>query len=507
MISRKLQFLQAVVGEDGARALSKAAERAVELDQAIFPRTILAWLDVHSSYGHEGVVPGIDSVPFQFKKTEKGFDGSIAVNGEMHCFRDASLDHVAGCVAVALELDHERISSQVRPEQIMKLGKSIDLLVKSQLVKTSWNAKMRRKYHFETGSDTPAPDRYGDPSPLDPDQAEARRIQYARSIGLDPLQSRGNVDGFPQSNGGNELPYDSNFPVEHETAHAMMTPPGKTVSQYQRELSATDKMPSEMYSDVGSKNPDRRNAALASPEYQAHALGTQQENIANHLEHHIDRRSGLNATRFQSRFRIPGTPLGNNDSDYPIWDKSGPRKIPSKVIRDEAKSYSQKFDEGARFTPEGEIAPPTGIDAKINARAKTKLPMVKTDVKPNKRIRLPGTAAAPRPPQGPTPPTLVQPNNVKQAAAGAAGTAQTMPLPQVSKKKPSIQVTKSESQKKCLHCTRTQFNQDAFKGCFCFSALAKNVKTILTKEGYTLEFGTAWDADAIATLVDTLKGK
>lgn len=506
MISRKLQFLQAVVGEDGARALSKAAERATELDQAIFPRTILAWLDVTASFGHEGTVPGVE-VPFNFKKSESGFDGSIAVNGELYRFRDVTLDHVAGCVAVALGLDHERVGSQARPEQIMKLGKSIDLLVKSQLVKTSWNAKMRRKYHFEQGENKPALDRYGYPSPLDPDQAEARRIQYARSIGLDPQQSRGNVDGFPQSNGGNELPYDSNFPVEHETAHAMMTPPGKSIAQYQKELSATDRLPSDMYRDIGSQNPDKRNAALASPEYQAHALGTQQENIANYLEHHIDRRSGLDATKFQSRFRLPGVPVGNVNNEFPIWDKSGPRQIPSKVIRDEAKPYAQKFDEGARFTPEGKVAPPTGVDAKINARAKAKLPMVKTDVKPNKKIRLPGTAAAPRPPQGPTPPTLVQPKNMKQAAAGAAGTAQTMPLPQVSKKKPSLQVTKSEAQKKCPHCTRPQFNQDAFKGCFCFSALAKSVKTTPTKEGYTLEFGAAWDADAIATLVDTFRGK
>lgn len=263
---RKLQFLQAVVGNDGARALSNAAQRAEELDHAIFPRTILAWLDVTAPFGHDGTIPGVD-VRFSFQKSEAGFDGSIAVNGEMHRFEGATLNHVAGCVAVALGLDHERVSAQARPEQIVKLGKSIDLLVKSQLVK---------------------------------DQ-----------------------------------------------------------------------------------------------------------------------------------------------------------------------------------------------------------------IKPNtkKRITLPGMAAKPIGPIAPTAPTPVQPANQTTAPESAAGTSLTIPkLPKVSKK-PTVAVTKSEAQKKCPHCMRPQFNQDSFRGCFCFSGLSKSVKATLTADGYTLEFGAAWDHDAIATLVETFRGK
>src|SRR6185312_5662096 len=190
MDSRKLQFLQAVVGEDGARALSKAVERAEELDQAIFPRTILAWLEVVAPFGYDGNVPGV-TVPFAFAKTQKGFAGSIAVNGEMHRFEDATLAHVAGCVAVALGLDHERVSPLAKNEQLAKLGKSIDLLIKSQLVKTSWNVKQRRKYQFAPGASEPTRSGpWNDPLKLSPEQVEARRVRYAQSIGLDPYREQ-----------------------------------------------------------------------------------------------------------------------------------------------------------------------------------------------------------------------------------------------------------------------------------------------------------------------------
>jgi len=271
-MDNKFRFLQAVVGDDGANALNKAAERAAELERAIFARVVLAWLDVTAPFGYDGNVPGTN-VPFVFAKSENHFAGSIALNGEMHHFTDASIAHLAGCVAVSLGLDHERVSPFAKNEQLAKLGKSIDLLVKSQLVKT--------------------------------------------------------------------------------------------------------------------------------------------------------------------------------------------------------------------------------------------LPTVKAAIKPNK-TRLPGTTAKPIQPVAPIAPTPTQPKNQKQAPQGAAGTSQTMQLPQlpkVPKKKASIQITKNESQKKCPHCMRPQFSGDAFKGCFCWAALAKSVKATPTNEGYTLQFGSVWDEDAIATLVETFRGK
>lgn len=145
MDARKTQFLVAVVGDDGASALIKAAERAEELDQAIFARTVLAWLDVNSSFGYEGNVPGVESARLTFKKSGTGFSGSITLNEELHRFENASIAHVAGAVAVALGLDHERVSPMAKSEQLAKLGKSIDLLVKSKIVKAAIKPNSQQK--------------------------------------------------------------------------------------------------------------------------------------------------------------------------------------------------------------------------------------------------------------------------------------------------------------------------------------------------------------------------
>lgn len=509
MDPRKLQFLQAVVGPDGAQALAKAAERAAELDQVIFPRAVVAWLENIAPFGFEGNVPGVEDAKFRFAKSEKGFDGMVTLNGELHQFEDASIDHLAGCVAVALGLDHERMDSRAKPQQLVKLGKSIDLLVKTQLVKTSWNAKMRRKYQFNPGEDKPW-SVGGNPIPLDEGQVEDRRLRYARSIGLDPYRVDYFRDDFPDPPEGNKIPYNENFGVEHETAHAMMTPPGRTIEGYMGDLTST------------ATNPGYARQQLEREDYARHIMGQQQENIANQLEHDIDRRSGVDASLYNSAFRKPIQPLspayaGGNveDPDFPVAKKVAAgnkiKTIFSKPIRNEAKQYSQKFDEGARFNRYGEIEPPTGIDAKINARAKAKLG--KAAVKPNtgkKKINLPGVAAGPIAPKAPIPPTLTQPTNEKQMPAGAAGTAQTSPLPKLPKMpkpKATLSVTKSEAQRKCSHCMRPQFSGDKFKGCFCYAALSKSVKTINTSTGFTLEFGSAWDQDAILSLAETFRGK
>lgn len=270
MDTRKYQFLEAVVGHDGARALAKASEHAVELDHAIFPRTILAWLAVASRFGHDGTVPGIEDVKLSFKKSERGFDGYVTLDGALHRFEGASVDHLAGCVAVALGLDHERVAESASPQKIAKLGKSIDLLVKSRMV----------------------------------------------------------------------------------------------------------------------------------------------------------------------------LKLGKDEKD------------------------DQK-----------------------------------------KKINLPGVAAQPRGPLGPVPPTAIQPKG-KQAPAGAAGTSVTPPmqLPKLPKKKPAAVITKSEAASRCKMCGRSAFGGNRYVGCFCFSSLAKNVKTLPLDGGFVLEF-TGLDDEEITTLLEGLRGK
>ncbi len=276
---RKLQFLEAIVGTDGANALAKSAGRAAELEAAIIPRVITAWLDAHAPFGYDGTVPGQDS-RLAFAKSEQGYDGHIVLDGNLHQFTDASMYHLAGCVAVALGLDHERVSPMAKNEHIAKLGKSIDLLVKSRVFKLK----------------------------------------------------KGSV----------------------------------------KEL------------------------------------------------------------------------------------------------------------------------------------------VKKAQMNPGNKAKLPGVAAQAIGPTGPTAPTATQPGNQKAQPAGAAGSSTASPLPKVSvasKSKPTMKVTKSQASVKCVACGRPQFTADSFTGCFCFSALAKSVRTSPTADGFTLAFGNQWDEDAIDTLSDTFRGK
>lgn len=544
MDPRKLQFLAAVVGDDGARALRKAAEHAEELDHAIFPRTILAWLDVTSRFGHEGTVPGIEDVKLSFKKSEQGFDGYVTLDGELHRFDQASIDHLAGCIAVALGLDHERVAPTANAQKLAKLGKSIDLLVKSRvaLEKTSWNVKQRRRYQFEPGANKPTLYPSGKPKQLTQGQVNARREAYVRRIGLDPVNAENHKlttgedlspEAFPNAEGTNRLAYDSNFDAAHETAHAAMTPDNKNLGQYQQWLSDR----AEPKYDDDDDEYDRLREE-----------GGHHENVANAMETMVDRRAGVDPHMYQSQYR--SSPKG--ESEEVLDPKSGrvrtnptPRGPAPRYgtnpkthffnqdIRDQAREHLQEFDQGKKFDAAGNVTYPAGVDAAINARANPQgtgklikparegqivrnsnaehnKMLGKEEQKPEqKKITLPGVAAQPRGPQAPIAPTPTQPKNMKQAPAGAAGTAATPPLPQLpkqAKKKPTAPVTKSEAQRKCAMCGRSAFANDKYVGCFCFASLAKSVKTTTNGDGYLLEF-TGLDQEEIMTLLEGLRGK
>lgn len=133
MDDRKLKFLKAVLGEDGAKALAKAAERGPELENALLPRTIMSWLGLAARDDFEGRLPGVENTYLQFSKSEDRFSGSVAVGDEVYAFQQASILHLGACVAVALGADHERVSLRLRDLDIQRLGKNIDLLVKARV--------------------------------------------------------------------------------------------------------------------------------------------------------------------------------------------------------------------------------------------------------------------------------------------------------------------------------------------------------------------------------------
>ncbi len=572
MDTRTLQFIQAVIGADGARALVKAVGQSPDLEWALLPRVIMAWLGVVSHGEYEAHLPGVEETSLTFAKSEHGFSGHIDIGQDVYAFRDASLEHVAGSVAVALGVD-PRLAPELRSPHFAKLGKSIDVLVRSrtlrkareELEKTSWNAKMRRRYQFEHGADKPATtqewgrtSRTGGsvrggvrmvsnkPIPLDQGQVEDRRRRYAQSIGLEPKYGGGS--GFPRAT-GNQLPFNDDFDLAHESAHAMMTPEGKPLSEYQKWLSDDSRGrapgPSPALDEDGNEIPDEP-GVFDEDELADYNEGLDHENVASHLEHHVDRRAGVDPNMFASQFRdrmqqkVDSGDGGLEDATEGLYDdKSGSkntvdkqgrrvsRGIPNEDIREQAAGYTERFDNGAKFQPSGHVHEPTDVNAAINARAKAASNPASSWVTPAKAgftarklnaeynkgelkssggargIKLPGQAAAPRPPQGPIAPDLTQDKpSTAQMNNGAAGTK--IVLPGMKPKKPTMKITKAESAQKCMACGDAQFEAGRYVGCPCFAELARSVKTTATAEGYRLEFGSKWDPEAIAALADNL---
>ena len=96
-------FLVATLGEDGATALSKAAERSPVLGPVLVPRAILAWLQLQQDANYEGELPGVTNSYLSFQKasgfqktlttgtpTPDSFTGVIAVGDKSYGFEDAS---------------------------------------------------------------------------------------------------------------------------------------------------------------------------------------------------------------------------------------------------------------------------------------------------------------------------------------------------------------------------------------------------------------------------------
>ena len=197
---------------------------------------------------------------------------------------------------------------------------------------------------------------------ITPQQAEARRKQYAESIGLRPTNSI--VALRPQSTIGpgqfpkarrNQLGYGNQFGVEHETAHAIMTPEHQTIRQYQKELSVhagPEKIPKD--TEYGG------DIDYDSPQYEQHETAIHHENVANRIENMIDRRAGVSPKKFKSKFRDSVLAPAGQDDD------SGEDQTES--LRDDARHHINQFDQGARFTNQGRIKQPQGINAKINAK-------------------------------------------------------------------------------------------------------------------------------------------
>lgn len=204
MQDRKFQFLQAVLGDDGARALAKAVERREDLGNALVPRAILSWIGIAARAQYEGPLPGLANTYISFKKSERGYNGQVAVDDTMYAFNEASLFHVASAVAVSMGIDHERVDGRLRDVDIARLGKNIDLLVGARIVTENLLKKNLEKAGFEGQGPAASPlDAAGPLTPEPPTAVQQAAPKGRRKQGPKPpvapkvpklaLSERGNV--------------------------------------------------------------------------------------------------------------------------------------------------------------------------------------------------------------------------------------------------------------------------------------------------------------------------
>ena len=128
------KFMAAALGNDGAQALRKAAEREPALDQVLIPRAIVGWLSFTTEHEYEGQIPGVENSYVQFQKSDSGFSGSITLNEGIYSFENASLYHLAASIAMALGVETGSLEAGVRDTVLVKLGKNIDTLAKAQIL-------------------------------------------------------------------------------------------------------------------------------------------------------------------------------------------------------------------------------------------------------------------------------------------------------------------------------------------------------------------------------------
>ena len=464
MESRKYRFLQAVLGEDGARALAKASARSREIEPALLPRAIMAWLGSAGLGDYEGDIPGVPDTYLQFRKSEEGrFTGSVSIDRVVYTFKRASPLHLAASIAVAVGADQESLSPSLRDLDIQRLGKSLDTLVKARAVVAELR-KMRTSE--EQLAKTIADTKVGVP-------VEGKSNTWDYSHLLSPQHTKA---GYKLHVGEPDT----------ELLHAKLRHGQLEVGSVNGTLSDRDEEgnPSLKIGFAEIPNPKHRGRGLGQLMYEAlmthafHTKGVREVHGGNHstmasmVHKKLSRQHGMD-------YSPKPTTAARGDFDEEPGDfdnRVGPYQY---AIKDEMEPGGGKGGAqlpGPQAEPRGPMEPVQALQPQAKQTSKGRIVPVH-----------------PKPPNPPAPsstiPVAGQPQEQKRQAL------------------PSMAVGKSQASQPCSVCGIPQFRGNLFRGCMCLRDLAKSVKTIPTSTGYRLEFGKDWDEDSVAILVEALGEK
>lgn len=129
----KADFLKKVLGKDGAAALSKAIDKSKSLEKVFLPRVVMSWTALAHKYNYKGSIPGIEGSSIEFIKKS---DGSLDVKIDSEEFKDTTLFNTAAYISLSLGAESGLLDDKFRDLDLTRLGKSVDVLVKYNLIKT-----------------------------------------------------------------------------------------------------------------------------------------------------------------------------------------------------------------------------------------------------------------------------------------------------------------------------------------------------------------------------------
>jgi hypothetical protein len=136
-------FLRSILGDIGLTALAKACQNKPEIVSTLLPRAILAFLKVTPTYTYTGELPGQNNTVLQLSKNEAGFSGVLTAPNSSWAFKDSPITHVAAAISVSLGVSEIQTDPDLTDSQLLKLGKSLDLLAKAQALITSKAPKIQ----------------------------------------------------------------------------------------------------------------------------------------------------------------------------------------------------------------------------------------------------------------------------------------------------------------------------------------------------------------------------
>jgi hypothetical protein len=126
------KFMTQVLGEEAAQALQRGCSKSEELQSLMGPRVILAWINEHPEFN--GNIPGVPESLLSFKKSEGYLEGSIELGQYAYTFAQADDTHLAATLTVILGGAQPK-PERIRTPELADLGKSVDKLVKSRILR------------------------------------------------------------------------------------------------------------------------------------------------------------------------------------------------------------------------------------------------------------------------------------------------------------------------------------------------------------------------------------